>query len=64
MKEKRSFKGIAGNGATYYTNEDGEMHKEDGPAIIGVDGVESYYLHDHWYPTKEEWMVALRKILN
>jgi len=33
------------DGNTYWCNEDGELHREDGPAVEHADGGKSWYLN-------------------
>jgi hypothetical protein len=41
-------------------NEAGERHREDGPAMIGTDGVMQWILNDIMY-TFDEWLIKLNK---
>lgn len=48
------------NGTITYTNKDGEIHREDGPAVIfNIDSIEpSYCLHGTTYPYRE-WLTLV-----
>lgn len=39
------------NGSTFYENEHGQRHREDGPAIITADGHKYWMLNGKWHRT-------------
>ena len=41
----------------WYLN--GELHREDGPAIDEIDGVKRWYLYGRYYPNEQEFKQAL-----
>lgn len=43
-------------------NFKGEIHNEEGPAVIHREGSEEYYLNDVEYENQEDWLAALNKI--
>jgi hypothetical protein len=43
------------DGDVYWHNADGQIHREDGPAIIHDDGEVEWYLNDEEY-TLEDWL--------
>jgi hypothetical protein len=57
----KSIKTVDENGTIVYTNEKGQLHREDGPARIWSNGEEFYYLN-HAYYSKENWEKEVTKI--
>ena len=49
---------ILDNGEILWYNRDGEIHREDGPAIVWPDGKFNYFLHDIQY-SYVEWKLAI-----
>jgi hypothetical protein len=45
---------INARGAIVWYNESGDIHKEDGPAIVYLDGISGWWLNDECY-TFNEW---------
>jgi hypothetical protein len=48
-------------GIIRYRNEKGDLHREDGPAIVFFDGTEWYYLNQKRY-SKEDWEEEVVKL--
>jgi hypothetical protein len=42
----KSILEISGSGDKIWSNEQGEFHREDGPALEWVNGNKAYYYHD------------------
>lgn len=40
----------------------GELHREDGPAIVYADGKKEWYLEDQPYYSVKQWKKALREL--
>ena len=59
--EGSRFTGISKNPrhrqTTWYA--DGEIHREDGPAIMYENGDHMFWLHDLYYSSIEEWAQEL-----
>ena len=63
--EVSSRRVVDGDGDIWYYNEDGELHREDGPAVVYRDGTKFWYrngeLHKEdgpaviWYDGSMEW---------
>lgn len=47
------------NGTKRWMLDNGDYHREDGPAIEYADGSKSWWLHDMQYSNAEEWAAAL-----
>jgi hypothetical protein len=47
-------------GITTWYDEAGQLHKDDGPAIILPDGSVNWYLHGESY-SFDEWLIKLNK---
>jgi hypothetical protein len=41
--------------------ENGNCHRENGPAIIRESGKKFWYLNGIWYATEEQWRLAKKK---
>ena len=53
------------DGTIEYRNEQGKLHREDGPAYIGADGTELWYLNSNRIPhTSSEFILFNWKILS
>ena len=57
-KEMNIFKCVDKYGTIYYENENGDFHREDGPAFEYSDGSVEYYLKGKKY-TKEDWELKI-----
>ena len=47
--------------ATYYYNELGEVHREDGPAMIFYNGIKKYYLNNNEYTKEQHFEEVLKR---
>jgi hypothetical protein len=48
-------------GITTWYDEAGQLHKDDGPAIILPDGSVNWYLHGLQYDSFNAWLIKLNK---
>jgi len=51
---------VHGDGEIYWYNELGDIHREDGPAVIALDGSVDWFLNDKRY-SFDEWLIKLNK---
>lgn len=53
-----SFELRSNKGVSIYCNDDGDLHREDGPAVKYDDGRKLWYLNGKEY-TKGTWLIEL-----
>ena len=49
------------NGIILYKNDDEELHREDGPAVIRPDGTKFWCLNGEIYSSFNDWIEELDK---